>query len=137
MAVSHTASAVNYVQVTGATTSNRPRISFEGSDGNIGGLYVAKGSGGHSFCSDSNASVVQFSISRTASAVNNLQATGSAAGSAPSFSAIGTDTDIDLALVPKGTGRVKYGTYTAGMLVSTGYIEIVDSGGTIRRLLVG
>jgi len=135
--VSHTASAVNYVQVTGATTTNRPRISFEGSDGNIGGLYLAKGTSGHSFCSDSNAGVVQFSISRTASAVNNLQATGSAAGSAPSFSAIGTDTDIDITLTPKGAGVVQFGTYTGTILTPTGYITIKDSGGTTRRLLVG
>jgi hypothetical protein len=45
--------------------------------------------------------------------------------------------DIDLALTPKGAGRVKYGTYTGTILTPTGYIEIVDSGGTIRRLLVG
>lgn len=134
--ISNTASAVNYVQVTGATTTNRPRVSFEGSDTNIGGLYVAKGSGGHSFCSDANASVVQFSVSRTASAVNNLNITGAAAGSAPVLSVVGSDTNIDLTLTPKGTGYVQFGTHTATALTISGYIEIKDSAGNVRKLAV-
>jgi len=34
-------------------------------------------------------------------------------------------------------GNMKFGTYTAGVLVATGYVTITDSGGTTRRLLVG
>jgi hypothetical protein len=112
--VAPTNSAVNYVQVTGATTSNRPRISFEGSDGNIGGLYVAKGSGGHSFCSDSNASVVQFAISRIASAVNYIQAQGSTTGNQPFLWVGGTDTNIALGLSSKGDGNVNIFTNGGG-----------------------
>ena len=137
--ISHTASAVNYVQVTGATTTNRPRISFEGSDTNIGALYLAKGSSGHSFCTDSNASTVQFAISRTLSATNYLQVTGAANGSAPVLSAQGSsDADVDITFTPKGAGAVRFGTYTASALLPVaGYITIKDSGGTTRRLLVG
>jgi len=136
--VSNTASAVNYVQVTGATTTNRPRISFEGSDTNIGALYLAKGSSGHSFCTDSNASTVQFAISRTLSATNYLQVTGGATGSAPVLSAQGSsDADVDITFTPKGAGAVRFGTYTGTILTPTGFITIKDSGGTSRRLLVG
>jgi hypothetical protein len=72
---------------------------------------------------------------------NLIQIQGAAAGSAPSIQAIsgasGTDTNIDLTLTPKGTGLVRFGTYTANMaLTIQGYVEIKDSGGTIRRLAV-
>jgi len=45
MRVSHTASAVNYVQVTGAATSGAPAISAQGSDGTIGLQLTPKGGG--------------------------------------------------------------------------------------------
>jgi hypothetical protein len=53
------------------------------------------------------------------------------------MSATGSDTNIDLALTPKGTGNVRFGTYTASMALTVqGYIEIKDSGGTVRKLAV-
>ena len=133
--VAHTASAVNYVQVTGAATSGFPAISAQGSDTNVTLRYNGKGSGGHLFYDGNGAA--QFRILPVASTANYLQVTSSIAGSAPILSSQGTDTNIDLALTPKGTGRVKFGTYTVSAgLVTTGYIEIVDSGGTVRRLAV-
>ena len=138
MRVSHTASAVNYVQVTGNATTARPRIDFTGSDTNVGGAFVAKGSGAFVFASDANASTIQFFISRTGSATNYLQVTGGATGSAPVLSAQGSsDADVDITFTPKGAGAVRFGTYTASVLTPTGYISIKDSGGTTRRLLVG
>jgi len=47
----------------------------------------------------------------------------------------GSATNIDVLLVPKGTGNVRFGTRTASSDVPvTGYIEIKDAGGTVRRL---
>ena len=132
--VAHTASAVNYVQVTGSSTGNRVQIRAEGSDGNIGINYFVKGSDRHNFLTNG---VVQFSVNNTTSAVNRIDVTGSVAGSAPRFETVGTDTNIDLTLTPKGTGNVRFGTYTADMtLIVQGYIEVKDSGGTIRKLAV-
>ena len=45
-----------------------------------------------------------------APAVNYLQVQGSATGVAPLFSTQGTDTDINLAIMPKGAGNVGIGT---------------------------
>ena len=104
MAISHTASAVNYVQVTGAATTGRPIISAQGSDTNISLGYDAKGTGGHNFKAGGNTQVL---INNTASAVNSLNFTGSATNTAPVISVTGTDTNIDLALTPKGTGIVR------------------------------
>ena len=134
--VSHTVSAVNYVQVTGSSTGNDPTLSVQGSDTNINFAFVSKGSSIYTFASQGGSSR-QFRIDGTSASVNYLNVSGSGTGSAPALSALGTDTNIDLTLTPKGTGNVRFGTYTGTILTPTGYVEIKDSGGTVRRLLVG
>jgi hypothetical protein len=84
-----------------------------------------------------NNGVEQLRVAHTASAVNYVQVTGAATGSGPTISAQGSNADIDFNIAAKGTGNVRFGTYTAGVLAATGYITIKDSGGTTRRLLVG
>jgi hypothetical protein len=123
-----TASAVNFVQVTGNTTTNNPTISAQGSDTNPSLWLTAKGSG----------QVVSRSWFTAAQAsANYWQMAGAGAGSSPVLSVLGSDTNIDLALTPKGTGRVKFGTHTATADTAvSGYIEIVDAGGTVRKLAV-
>lgn len=117
MRVSHTASAVNYVQVTGAATGGYPTISSQGSDTNTGLYFQAKGTTGSlRFSTNGANSNEQFRVSNTASAVNYLNATGAAAGASPVFSVAGSDTNIDLTLTPKGaTGRVNI---TSDLVVS-------------------
>jgi len=134
--VAHTASAVNYVQVTGGSTGSSPLVSAQGSDANLALGLTSKGTGAIRF-SSGNASFLQFRIGGGNSAVNNLAVNGSIAGATPILSSEGADTNIDLALTPKGTGNVRFGTYTGTILTPTGYINITDSGGTVRRLLVG
>ncbi|MBI1207260.1 MAG: hypothetical protein GC191_08220 [Azospirillum sp.] len=56
----------------------------------------------------------QVRVAHTASAVNQVQLTGAAAGAAPALSAIGSDLDIDLALSGKGNGVPKAPTAAAG-----------------------
>ena len=146
--VAHTASAVNYVQVTGSATSAGAGalsgVYFNGSDSNINGAIVSKGTGYIAFAGGFSSSAQAFRV-LTNNAVNtgNLIAVqGAASGSSPSIQAIsgssGTDANIDIIFTPKGaTGNVRFGTYTASVLTPTGYVEIKDSGGTVRRLLVG
>lgn len=51
--------------------------------------------------------------------------------------AVSSATNSDLWLSGKGTGRIRFGTRTASADAPvTGYIEIIDDGGTIRRLAV-
>ena len=72
-----------------------------------------------------------------ASAVNYLEANGAVTTAAPILSAAGSDTNIDLALTPKGTGNVRFGTLTANADAPiTGYITIKDSSGTTRKLAI-
>jgi hypothetical protein len=132
--VAHTASAVNYLQVTGAATGGVPIFRATGSDTNVPLTILTKGTGYFNFQSGGG---TQFFVGNTASAVNYLQVTGGATGTAVAMSAQGSDTNIDITLTPKGTGVLSFGTYTAGVVVQAGYITIKDAGGTTRRLLVG
>jgi len=132
--VAGAASAVNYLQTYGGVTGDGPSLTSSGSDANINLKYLAKGNGYHFFYGNSAA---QFSIAPTASAVNYIQATGGATGNPVVISSQGSDTNVDLQLQGQGTGLVRYGTYTAGVVVQAGYITIKDAAGNTRRLLVG
>jgi hypothetical protein len=133
--VAHTASAVNYVQVTGGATGGAPVINAQGSDANIALILRSKGTYACEF--QSFAGNILFQSLTVTSSVNYLRISPAITNASPIVSAQGTDTDIDLALTPKGAGNVRFGTYTGTILTPTGYVEIKDSGGTVRRLLVG
>ena len=45
-------------------------------------------------------------------------------------------TNYNISFTPNGTGLVKFGTYTATPGAITGYITILDSGGTSRKIAV-
>jgi len=132
--VASTASAVNYVQVTGNATGGGPSLSTQGSDTNINFFIRPKNSGALIVNTGGG---FQLTVIDTASAVNWAEIKGGATGSGPQLAAVGSDTNIDLFLTPKGTGNVRFGTYTANMaLTIQGYVEIKDSGCTVRRLAV-
>lgn len=71
------------------------------------------------------------------STVNYPEFIASLSGGAVLFQAAGSDTNIDLQLNPKGSGRVRFGTLTTNADAPiTGYIEVKDAGGTVRKLAV-
>ena len=59
------------------------------------------------FIGDENG-LEQVKFATTASAVNELTVTNAATGNAPEVSATGGDTNVDLNLTPKGTGRTTF-----------------------------
>lgn len=65
-----------------------------------------------------NGSGVGFAASVNASAVNYVYSLGVATGSPPEIGAIGTDTNLDFVLKPKGTGNVRFGTHAARTAVT-------------------
>jgi len=76
-----------------------------------------------------------FRAAHVANGVNYLQVQNAATGAAPCISAQGGDTDVDIALTPSGSGKVKFGTYTAlGSEVLAGYITIRDAAGNLRKV---
>ena len=67
------------------------------------------------FIADANGNE-QIVFQTTASAVNEIEVTNAATGSGPIIAATGGDTNIDLNLVPKGSGTVKVGGAATGVL---------------------
>jgi len=106
--VSHTASAVNYVQVTGSTTGNSAIISTQGSDSAVS-LQIQAKSGGVIRFVTGNGTSDAFRIGSASSTANYMQALAGVAGAPPVLSSQGTDTNIDLTLTPKNTGVTRAG----------------------------
>ena len=61
----------------------------------------------------------QLFFSTTGSAVNYLNVTNAATGNDPKLSALGDDTNIDLAISPKGSGEVVVGTGSAAATITS------------------
>jgi hypothetical protein len=119
--VAHTASAVNFVQVTGAATGGATRISTQGSDANVGMDLVLKGTPfgpGFRVQNQGGAGTCFGVVVSAASVVNYLQVVPSTTGFGPSVRAAGSDTNIPLVLQPQGTGALQAqlndGTATGG-----------------------
>lgn len=98
-------------------------------------VYNAGGTYRHVFKNDAGTHLQVGGSAATP--VNYARIAGANAGGNPTILAEGASTDIDLAFTPKGTGTMRFGTYTAGAATdSTGYITVKDSGGTTRKLMV-
>ena len=105
--IPQTASAVNYIQIAGATTGNGPTISAQGSDATAQLNLTGKGGAGVVIFNNGTATPITFSTTPTASSVNYLNVTSSVTGFGPKLSAQGSDTNIPLVLQPKGTGALQ------------------------------
>jgi hypothetical protein len=119
--VSRTASAVNYVNLTGSATGNRPVISAQGSDNPISLDINAKGSAGT--VRIGNALSTAFGIFQGVSGqtvVNYPTFIAGQTGFAIQTQATGTDTNISMALQPKGTGAIDLAAGSSGVNISNG-----------------
>jgi len=135
--VEYVASAVNYVTAKPSATGNGVEVVAEGTDTNIDLKLVPKGTGvldtggeikgttivGNTADADlpiktGATAATAANVKYVASAVNYLALTPSATGNAAALAAEGTDTNIDIAITPKGTG----GITTPGALAATGKV---------------
>lgn len=105
------ASSVNAIDVYASATGNPVSLRAYGDDSNISFFLRPKGTG-TTILQDGNGNEVLISDAGTASAVNEITLTNAATGNPPIVKASGGDTNISLALRPKGTGtaRVQDGT---------------------------
>jgi hypothetical protein len=132
-----------YIPTTTTAVYGTPTLSFSGVSSigleSNGSLYASSAGTGNVRFYTNNVVSEQMRVSNTTSAVDYLQVTGSATANPANItmSAQGSDANINLVFTPKGSGTIKFGTFTAGILAQTGYITITDSGGTSRRLLIG
>lgn len=109
------ASSVNYPTFSASETTVPIIINAEGTDTNIGWLLSSKGNGSI-FLKGNSLSQNLLLLNGSTASVNYAYLTPGNTGSGVTFGADGTDTNIDLVLAPKGTGRV---TSIKG-IVSTG-----------------
>jgi hypothetical protein len=87
------ATAVNEITITNAATGANPVISATG-----------EADSGIDFENDQSEEL--FIMEATASAVNEFTSNNAATGAGPSLSATGGDTNININLIPKGSGKV-------------------------------
>jgi hypothetical protein len=108
-------------------------IRSEVSDGARPSQYVFVNDG-HQFITRSS---LAFLVSNQAGGepANYIRADAVAASSAVALNALGTDTNIDFMLTPKGSGTVKFGTFTGSADAAVnGYVTIKDAAGNSRKL---
>ena len=131
---STTASAVNEFTVKNAATGNAPQLQATGGDANISIKLVPKGTGGIDL---SDATILDSSgneflkFSKTDSAVNEFTIANSAAGTPVQLQATGGDTNIDISILPKGTGAVQLADAGLYRPKLKDYSEVVNAIGSI------
>lgn len=135
-----TASAVNYIDILNQATGTNPRFTAAGDDTNIGLTFYGKGTGNFTFFSpssgyinlQSNATSRSFrtggiydgsgiqiiGTTSASSAVNYLNIVNSATGVGPTLSALGSDTNINLNITPKGAGTIALNGPISGTAVA-------------------
>lgn len=126
MAFAGVAVAVNEVTVTNAATAGAPKLSATGGDTDIGLDWQVKGTGIHQLL-DGNGNEILKTGAGVASAVNELTVTNAATANGPEIAATGGDANIDIEVIPKGTGAMD----VAGPIKRSGNVlaeEILQSG---------
>lgn len=142
----YTGSGANVVLSVGPTITGHPTIEGVTSTGATGtGKFVFDNSPtlitpkllNNGYIADDNGNA-QIKFITTSSAVNQLSITNSITGSGPSISATGSDTNIILNLIPKGTGTVKVPSgykdragFAADSLATKEYVDTKTYSGAI------
>jgi len=111
LVIGKVASAVNYIKISNAATATNPVLEPDGSDTNIGLTLQGKGTGIVKILSlivttlyDAN-SLAWAKIISTASAVNEFTFRNGATLNNPKIEATGTDANIGIDIIKKGTGK--------------------------------
>lgn len=96
-------SAVNYITLLNSATATGVKSKAIGTDTDIDYIIQTKGAGKVQLLDGAGNKIAEFHT--IASAVNFLKTIASATGVTLTIQAIGTDTNIDITVVPKGTGK--------------------------------
>ena len=130
-----TATAANFFRVIPNTAGNPPTLDSVGTDTNIDSIARTKGTG--SWKATNTGGNTLLVAGGGTSLVNFPQVQASAAGAAVQYQVLGSDTNIDLQLTPKGAGNVRFGAFTVNADAPiTGYITVKDAAGNVRKLAV-
>lgn len=131
--VGPTAASLNSIIRVDSSATNTPTISGVGSASIISPILKSKGNNSSTFINIDGSTGLR--VTGLNSNTDYLEITNGSAGA--TLAVNGSSTNADLALSSKGTGRIRFGSLTTTTDVpTTGYIEIKDSGGTVRKLAV-
>ena len=126
---------------TGNTAGGVNAFSFLGQVGGVARVASSVGSlrldaSGASPIYMNTAGGLQFEVLHVGSAANHTYAAGAPSGSPARLGAAGSDANIDLALEPKGTGKVRFGTTQAipGGFANNSIIEIKAADGATVQI---
>lgn len=123
----------NAYRVSGGAAGVSPSLTVVGSDTNIGMSISTKGTGDYKFFAG-NFSRQQFEIGQISTSVSWLGVSGDAFNQ-PRLYAVGAAADIDIQIIPKGSGRILIGPWaTSADVPVNGFITVKDSAGNIRKI---
>jgi hypothetical protein len=133
---SRVANAVNNLIVSGSVTGSATGVSIstEGTDPNVPLSLLTKGTSNLYINGPAGGEAIRVGKG----GANALEVPTVTAGNPLVLRARGSDNTVDIKLEPKGTaGRAMFGSHTSSADAPiTGYIEIKDSGGTVRKLAI-
>jgi hypothetical protein len=112
-----------YLQIGNAQGNGGLTIQTNGTNANTP-IFIGTGASGNISFFTGSSGTIQARISATASAINYVNLTGSAIGTGVTVSALGTDTNIDVIISPKGTGKVSITSTTASTSTTTGALVV-------------
>ena len=110
------ASAVNYLQVTNNIAGQSPILDAAGSDANLNIHLRPKGTGGVNITNSASTIIARFN--RVGSAVNYWDFEQSATGQPIKVYPSGSDSNISVNIVPKGTGTLQVNANPVGVKVA-------------------
>lgn len=128
--IRHQAGATSRVFLQGGNsgTADQPLVGVDGAAADISVRWLTKGTGSHYFFTGSG---LQASVFDTPGSTDWLGLTGGVG--LGRIQAVGASADVDLMLAPKGAGRVRFGTHSAGGVSANGYVEWkLADGATVR-----
>jgi hypothetical protein len=129
--IANTASAVNYFQATGGPSGTNPILTTQGSDASVSMRFTTKGAGDLNFAPGGIMAVQMPAIT---SGVNYWQLKPSVTTGAIQAVALGSDTNIAMQHVTKGTGSHLFNSGTGGLhfeiatpVTSVNYLQVKGS----------
>lgn len=124
----------NRLEILATPSGTRTSIRALGFDADVGFNLDLKGlNSDFIITQDFNKTLLK--VKGGGNAVNNLTITAATAGNPVLLGAEGSDSAIDISIAPKGTGLVRFGSWTSNADAAVnGYIQIKDSAGNIRKI---
>ncbi len=131
VAITPTAGAVNYWQITGSTTGGDLLKSAAGNDTNVSATTFSKGSGDVNLATNTSGNI-QVRISHVADTVNRVQLQGAATANAPLIFFAGSDTNVNGNIGGKGSGVLNLVTGSTSNVQA----RVLDTANAVNYLTV-